>query len=662
MNTRGQSVGLSLLVALVSCDATPRDGSLERRQSAIAPPAPGETITLEFETDPSGAPLPRGTVLAEQFAALGVHFHNGYMIGDRMTDFANYVDAPTPNNFICTRDGGSPGGCGDPASRPAAGVPLEITFDFPACFVSIVGRATTSTTPGQFGLRGYDGSGYQTVAGSTRLITSQVQFDPTTSMLVLLHEGVATGSLPSPLFGIGPPPGPQQGLDIHLVDIGETNVGSFDTLTITRCVGIQPKCKSQVACTSSAQQCTVSTAVSVDNGSYDATNGLPVTASQSPGPPYQLGDNQVTLTVARGDQSATCQAYVTVGDCNAPTLTCPPPAVIPCAPTTVNCTPNPAIATVTDSCRSTTLTSSTDCLNLGDTTLSFTASSISGAQSTCSTTMTVVDTVPPVVTTAAAPSADTPTLSPVDGELHNVSLGQCGATVSDACDRQVDNQWPATKILCASSDDDGRCITMGDDVQLIEGGALIALRAKTDAGGVRRVYTIQFESSDHAGNKTDGSCFIAVPGLQGAGGQGGGSSAGSGGAAGGAGTGATGSGNASGATGGMGGVTDGGTAGGSGTAGAGAAGSGGRAGAGGAVATGGVGVAGAAGSRGHGGKGGRDPGEPPHHPGCSAAGGGAGQDGWFLLAFAMMLIGARRPATAGRRVRQQQRRDAMAPR
>ncbi|HEV8238991.1 MAG TPA: hypothetical protein VGS57_06455 [Thermoanaerobaculia bacterium] len=90
---------------------------------------------------------------------------------------------------------------------------------------------------------------------------------------------------------------------------------------------------------------------SIDNGSYDP-EGAPLTISQDPGGPYPTGDTQVTLFVYDGQDSATCQATVTVtgGDESAPVISCNNPETItpPDGPISFiasavnNCGPTPA--------------------------------------------------------------------------------------------------------------------------------------------------------------------------------------------------------------------------------------------------------------------------------------------------------------------------------
>jgi hypothetical protein len=68
---------------------------------------------------------------------------------------------------------------------------------------------------------------------------------------------------------------------------------------------------------------------SIDDGSYDP-EGQPLLLSQDPSGPYPVGDTLVTLVAFDGEESASCQATVTVvgGDNTPPVLACNSPATI----------------------------------------------------------------------------------------------------------------------------------------------------------------------------------------------------------------------------------------------------------------------------------------------------------------------------------------------
>lgn len=139
-------------------------------------------------------------------------------------------------------------------------------------------------------------------------------------------------------------------------------------------------------------------AASVNNGSFDP-DGDPITLVQAPPAPYNKGTTNVTLTVTDNQgASDSCTATVTVLDREPPALTCP-------APQTVECTGSGSAvatysATATDNCGF----ASTSCVPpsgssfpLGTTAVTCSAVDDSKNSSSCSSSVTVVDTTKPVV-------------------------------------------------------------------------------------------------------------------------------------------------------------------------------------------------------------------------------------------------------------------------
>ena len=142
-----------------------------------------------------------------------------------------------------------------------------------------------------------------------------------------------------------------------------------------------------------------SASASVNNGSFDPDAGDTITLSQSPPGPYAPGTTTVTLTVTDNHgASSTCTGTVTVVDTEPPKITCS-------APVTVECAGNQSAsatfsATASDNCGAAVVTcpGSGGTFPLGTTTVTCTATDIAHNTSSCNTTVTVVDTTPPVVT------------------------------------------------------------------------------------------------------------------------------------------------------------------------------------------------------------------------------------------------------------------------
>jgi len=148
---------------------------------------------------------------------------------------------------------------------------------------------------------------------------------------------------------------------------------------------------------------------SIDNGSFDpdtAAFGDTITLSQAPPGPYSLGGpTNVTLTVTDNlNKAAQCSGTVTVVDQEKPIISCPAPQRLECtSPSGADAT---VVATATDNCS----VSNVGCVPgsgtfpLGTTAVSCTATDGSNNTSSCSSSVQVVDTTPPVV--ACVPSVN----------------------------------------------------------------------------------------------------------------------------------------------------------------------------------------------------------------------------------------------------------------
>ncbi|MFO0759903.1 MAG: hypothetical protein U0359_25685 [Byssovorax sp.] len=119
----------------------------------------------------------------------------------------------------------------------------------------------------------------------------------------------------------------------------------------------------------------------------------------------------------------------------------------------------------------------------------------------CHSTLTVVDTVAPVVTTH-----DTVLWSP-NHKMHHVTLADC-VTVDDACDPS-----PKGWFTGASSDEAPDDLGDGHTEPDIDGLGCdgVDLRAERQGGGDGRVYTLSFHVEDAAGHGVDGTCHVTVP-------------------------------------------------------------------------------------------------------------------------------------------------------
>jgi microsomal dipeptidase-like Zn-dependent dipeptidase len=137
---------------------------------------------------------------------------------------------------------------------------------------------------------------------------------------------------------------------------------------------------------------------------------------------------------------------------------------------------------------------------LGVTTVTFTATDFSGNKNTATTTVTVVDTTPPAITSlTASPNS----LWPPNGKMVTVNLS---TVATDICDAS-----PKCKILSVSSNE---AVSPVGDWQ-ITGNLTLMLRADRDGNGSGRVYSITVQCTDASGNSSQKVVTVTVPHDQG---------------------------------------------------------------------------------------------------------------------------------------------------
>jgi uncharacterized repeat protein (TIGR03803 family) len=173
-------------------------------------------------------------------------------------------------------------------------------------------------------------------------------------------------------------------------------IAHANTAPVARCKDVTVS--AGAACTADA---------SIDNGSFDPDAGDTITVAQTPAGPYPPGPTTVTLTVTDNHgASSTCTATVTVVDTTPPVIIgCPANITVQTGPgrTTCDQVATWAPPTASDNCTVASFTSNHlpgDTFPVGTTTVTYTAKD--GATppntTTCSFTVTVVDTTPPVIT------------------------------------------------------------------------------------------------------------------------------------------------------------------------------------------------------------------------------------------------------------------------
>jgi hypothetical protein len=154
--------------------------------------------------------------------------------------------------------------------------------------------------------------------------------------------------------------------------------------------------------------------------------GHAISITQSPAGPYSVGQHDVSVSVSNGSLTAQCVAELDVRDCEKPALSCP-------ADFTAECTGNggavvtPPGTSATDNCGDPTLHApAAGRLPLGANALTYTASDASGNVSSCTTTATVQDTIPPSI---ACPA---PTIAECTG-ARQATVDPGLASASDSC-------------------------------------------------------------------------------------------------------------------------------------------------------------------------------------------------------------------------------------
>ena len=281
-------------------------------------------------------------------------------------------------------------------------------------------------------------------------------------------------------------------MTLRIVDVA----GDVDSPVLSD-VTIEP---ANQAPTATCQDVTVGTGpaacsagASINNGSSDP-DGDTLSFVQDPAAPYGLGTTAVNLTVSDPmGASASCSANVTVVDDAPPSITCPAPATIECAGPGTLFTPGTAMAT--DNCSATVSGPSAGPFPLGTTTLSYSATD-GVATASCSSSVTVVDTTAPVI------SSLTNSFATIWPPNHNrmVSLN-LSVSVTDGC---AGGAIPASACRITNITSDEAVNALGDgntDPDWTFGPGLTgALRAERSGTGDGRVYTISVVCADAQGN------------------------------------------------------------------------------------------------------------------------------------------------------------------
>lgn len=244
--------------------------------------------------------------------------------------------------------------------------------------------------------------------------------------------------------------------------------------------------------------------------SASATDAVGVTSldySVASGTTFPMGVSTVDVTAADAAGNTTTQSFsVAVVD------TTPPELVLPANQTVEATSAAGAVATfaasASDAYGIASVDYSTDSgstFPLGTTTVTVTANDQAGLSTSGSFTVTVVDTTAPVLTSVVPSSA---TLWSPNHKMVPISIQAAGTDLVGIS---------SLKIVSVTSSEPGNGKGDGNtaaDIQ-ITGDLTVNLRAERGGKGSGRVYTIEVEAQDAAGNVTTATCTVTVPKSQG---------------------------------------------------------------------------------------------------------------------------------------------------
>lgn len=237
------------------------------------------------------------------------------------------------------------------------------------------------------------------------------------------------------------------------------SAGNTATCSFTVTVSMEPcaiSCPADVTASTSPDQCgaTVNYPAPTTTGNCGAVTCTPASGSFFP-----VGATNVTCTATDGP---TCSFTVTVNDTTPPTITCPPDVVLQAPDCTVI---YDQLATATDNCdANVTITSDPPLpatLGIGVNVITYTAMDNAGNIAMCTTTVTVVDMVPPLITCPG----DGHDITLVADQPDCAAIFDQPATATDNCDADVtitsDPPLPATlplgqnQVTFTATDDSG---------------------------------------------------------------------------------------------------------------------------------------------------------------------------------------------------------------
>jgi probable HAF family extracellular repeat protein len=236
------------------------------------------------------------------------------------------------------------------------------------------------------------------------------------------------------------------------------------------------------------------------------------TQTPSAGTMVGLGSLEVRLTVrdAAGNESM-CATMLHVVDNTAPSVSCPDGVTVEVEAECQATVPDFTASTMaTDNCSEVVTKTQSPAagtvVGRGTHVVTVTVTDAAGNHASCTTTFSVVDRTPPVIT---ALSVSPNVLTTVNRDLVPVTVS---VTATDNCDRA-----PVCRILSITSDEPvtGPSDNTSPDWEVPASGLTAQVRAERSNKGDGRTYTITVICTDASGNSSTGTVTVTVPGKKG---------------------------------------------------------------------------------------------------------------------------------------------------
>jgi hypothetical protein len=250
-----------------------------------------------------------------------------------------------------------------------------------------------------------------------------------------------------------------------------------------------------------------------DDGNTCTTNDTCANGMCLGGPALACNDGNVCTD---DSCNATTGCVHTFRDTIPPTIVCPAPIIIECRGNLQSVATVPP-ATATDVCQPSGLVimnsytpngaNASGSYPLGTTTVVFTATDAAGNHSRCQTTITIRDTIPPVLTVVSSPNVLWP-------PNHRMVTVDSTMVATDNCDP---HPMVVLTGVTSSEPDDAPGGGDGNTTSDVQGASVgtadysILLRAERDGAGSGRVYTVTYQATDASGNATTASSMVTVP-------------------------------------------------------------------------------------------------------------------------------------------------------